>query len=152
MPFVLLALFIGIPLLEIAVFIQIGGYVGLWPTLGIVVLTAVLGTALLQIQGFGTLRKAEAHMNKGELPIGEVVSGVFLLVAGALLLTPGFFTDAIGFALFVPAVRLALGKWILRSIMKSGSFHVYEFSATTDHHPHDPDRPRTIDGDYREID
>ena len=152
MPFVLLALFIGIPLLEIAVFIQIGGLLGLWPTLGIVVLTAVLGTILLQIQGFGILRKAEAHMNKGELPIGEVVSGVFLLVAGALLLTPGFFTDAIGFALFVPAIRLALGKWILRSLMRSGTFHVYEFSASSQRPPQDPDHPRTIDGDYREID
>ena len=152
MPFVLLALFVGIPLLEIALFIQIGGFLGLWPTLGIVILTAFVGTALLQIQGFGILRRAEAHLNKGELPIGEVVSGVFLLVAGALLLTPGFFTDAVGFALFVPAVRLALGKSILRSLMKSGSFHVYEYSATSPHPPKDPDRPRTIDGDYRELD
>ena len=150
MPFILLALFIGIPLLEIAVFIQVGGYLGLWTTLAIVVATAVVGTAMLQIQGFGILRKAERHLDQGELPIAEVVSGVFLLVAGALLLTPGFVTDAVGFALFVPAVRLSLGQVILKGLMSRGSFHVYQYSST------DPKRkgndPRTIDGDYRELD
>lgn len=150
MPFILLALFIGVPLLEIAVFIQIGGYLGLWTTLAIVVATAVLGTILLQVQGFGILRKAENHLNKGELPIEEVVSGVFLLVAGALLLTPGFVTDAIGFALFVPGVRLALGRSIMRGLMSSGSFQVHTYSSGP--RPRDPEGHQTIDGDFRELD
>ncbi len=150
MPFILLGLFIGVPLLEIAVFIQVGGFLGLWTTLAIVVATAVLGTAMLQIQGFGILRKAEQHLDKGELPIAEVVSGVFLLVAGTLLLVPGFVTDAVGFALFVPAIRLALGRFILQRMMSGGSFQVYTYGGPNPRKDHTG--PRTIDGDYREID
>ncbi len=154
MPFILLALFIGVPLIEIAVFIQVGGFLGLWPTLAIVVATAVMGTALLQIQGFGILRRAEQHLNRGELPIGEVISGVFLLVAGALLLTPGFVTDAVGFALFIPAVRLAIGRAILRGLASRGSLHIYRASPSGPHQGprRDGDGPWTIDGDYRELD
>ena len=150
MPLILLALFIGVPLLEITVFIQVGGYLGLWTTLAIVVATAVVGIALLQIQGFGILRKAEHHLERGELPIAEVVSGVFLLVAGALLLTPGLVTDAFGFALFVPAIRLALGRFVLRSLMARGDLHVYHYSSQ--HPKRDRNDPRIIDGDYRNLD
>lgn len=101
----LLAAFIGVPILEIAVFIQVGGYLGLGPTLGLVVLTAVLGAWQLRAQGLATLLRARRQIDRGALPARELFDGACLLVAGALLLTPGFVTDAAGFLLFVPPVR-----------------------------------------------
>ena len=105
MPLLILALFIGIPLLEIAVFIQVGDVIGLWPTLATVVLTAVLGVSLLKRQGLSVLGKAQKSLDRGEMPLRQVFDGACLLIAGALLLTPGFVTDTVGFLLLVPAVR-----------------------------------------------
>lgn len=108
MGLIILAAFIAVPLIEIGLFVQVGGAIGLWPTLAVVVLTAVAGTALLRHQGLGTLGRLQASMDRGEMPLEPVFDGFCLLAAGALLLTPGFFTDAVGFALFVPAVRRLL--------------------------------------------
>ena len=93
------------PLIEIAVFIEVGGWIGLWPTIAIVILTAMIGTALLRAQGIATLNRARQQMDRGALPARELFDGLCLLFAGALLLTPGFVTDAVGFLLFVPPVR-----------------------------------------------
>ena len=98
MPLVLLIAFIGIPLSEIAVFIQAGALIGLWPTVLAVILTAVIGTALLRHQGLSTLKRAQDSLKKGEVPVGALFEGVCLLIASLLLLTPGFITDSIGFA------------------------------------------------------
>jgi len=114
MPFILLAVFIAVPLLEIAVFIEVGGRIGLWPTLALVVATALAGTWLLRLQGLSTLRRARAAVGRGELPLGEVFDGACLLVAGVLLLTPGFVTDTMGLLLFLPPVRAALRRLIGR--------------------------------------
>lgn len=111
MPIALL-LFIGIPLLEIALFIQVGDELGVLNTVALVVLTAVIGVGLLRWQGFETLQRARAKMDHGEMPAREMAEGLMLLVAGALLLTPGFFTDAVGFALLVPWLRYALFSWV----------------------------------------
>jgi len=108
----LLFAFIGIPLVEIAVFIKIGGIVGLGPTLIIVVLTAVIGTAVLRRQGLATLHRAREQMDRGALPLAEIFDGICLLVAGAFLLTPGFVTDGVGALLLVPAFRLMLRRVI----------------------------------------
>jgi len=108
MGFVLLAAFVGVPLIEIALFIQVGGFIGLWPTIAVVILTAVAGTALLRHQGLGALNRLQQSLNQGEPPIDPVFDGFCLLAAGMLLLTPGFFTDAIGFLLFVPPFRAVL--------------------------------------------
>jgi len=102
---ILLLVFIGVPLIEIAVFIQVGGWLGLAPTLLIVIATAVIGTALLRRQGLATLARARENMDQGTLPVVELFDGLCLLLAGALLLTPGFFTDALGAVLLVPAFR-----------------------------------------------
>ena len=111
---ILLCLFIGVPLVEIAVFIQVGERIGLWPTLAVVILTAVAGTFMLRLQGMMTLMRARAAMERGEMPLAEVFDGACLLVAGALLLTPGFVTDALGGLLFLPPVRLGLRKLLGR--------------------------------------
>jgi UPF0716 protein FxsA len=105
---IVLFLFLAVPLTEIAVFIEVGGWLGLWPTLAVIVVTAVLGTALLRWQGLSTLARAQAALERGQLPLTEVFDGACLLVAGALLLTPGFVTDAVGGLLFLPPFRALL--------------------------------------------
>jgi len=114
MGLILLSALVGVPLLEIAVFIQAGKLIGLWPTLGVVVLTAALGAWQLRVQGLATLLRARAEMEGGVLPARELFDGACLLIAGALLLTPGFVTDAVGFLLFVPRVRAQLRQTLGR--------------------------------------
>ncbi len=124
MPVLLLILFIAVPIAEIAFFIQAGERFGLWPTLGLVILTAILGTTLLRYQGLRALHRVQESLNRGEMPIGEVFTGLCLLVAGALLLTPGFLTDGVGFALFIPGIRQAIGSGLANLLMSRGAVHV----------------------------
>jgi len=107
-PFLLLI----IPILEIGVFIAIGKEIGLWPTLGLIVVTAFIGTLLLRHQGFRLVREIRAKADAGELPGRELVHGVMLLAAGILLLTPGFVTDTCGFLLFFPTVRDRIWRFV----------------------------------------
>lgn len=114
MGFFILLLFIGVPIVEIALFIQAGELIGLWPTIATVIVTAILGTTLLRAQGLSLLFKAQENLNQGIFPMQEAFDGLCLVVAGALLLTPGFLTDAVGFLLFVPPVRTALRLFFAR--------------------------------------
>ncbi|MEL6201423.1 MAG: FxsA family protein [Pseudomonadota bacterium] len=100
-PFILLA----VPLFEIGAFIVIGGQIGVWPTLLMILVTAIVGSFLLRWQGFGLFARIQAEMGQNRVPARELVHGVMILVAGVLLLTPGFITDSLGFLLFVPAFR-----------------------------------------------
>lgn len=100
-PFLLLV----IPILEISVFILLGGQIGVINTLLCIVLTALIGTILLRQQGFALFTKAQSQMDQGKLPGKELAHGVMLLAAGLLLLTPGFVTDTFGFLLLVPTIR-----------------------------------------------
>ena len=120
MAIVLLAAFIAVPVIEIALFIEVGGWIGLWPTIAIVVVTAFAGTTLLRIQGLAVLQRAQESAARNELPMQEVFDGLCLLVAGVLLLTPGFFTDALGFTLFVPVLRKLAGLGIWRWLARNG--------------------------------
>ena len=90
MGFFILLLFIAVPIVEISVFIQVGDVIGLWPTIAIVILTALMGTAMLRQQGLSTLMRAQSAMNEGRLPATELFDGLCLVIAGAFLLTPGF--------------------------------------------------------------
>ena len=125
MGLILLFVFIGVPLIEIMLFIKIGGAIGMTMTVLIVIITALIGSYMLRAQGLATMRQAQASMDQAELPVESVIHGIFLLLAGAFLLTPGFLTDTIGFALFVPSFRLALGRRILSAIMARGTVHVH---------------------------
>jgi len=107
-------LFLFTPLIEIAVFIEVGDRLGLWPTLGVVVLTAILGAGLFRVQGLSTLRQAQANLNANVFPAREVFDGLCLLVAGTLLITPGFVTDSLGFLLFFPPFRHGLRRFAER--------------------------------------
>lgn len=143
MGYLLLLIFIIVPLIEIALFIQIGGLIGLWPTLALIVLTAVLGVGLLRLQGFATLQRARASMDRQEPPVREVFEGLLLFVAGAFLLTPGFFTDTCGFLLLVPPLR---GFVVERMLAKMA------VAADMRGHPgRRPEDPTVIDGDYTEV-
>ena len=98
----LLLAFIAVPLIEIGLFIQVGGAIGLWPTLLVVLLTAVVGTWLVRSQGLQTIQNLQGCFQNMRNPTEPLVHGAMILLAGALLLTPGFFTDAIGFILLFP--------------------------------------------------
>lgn len=128
MGFVILVAFIAIPLIEIAVFIEIGGFIGLWWTLAIVVGTAVGGTYMLRRQGMATLQRAQAHMAEGRMPLREVFDGLCLLIAGALLLTPGFVTDLAGTLLLLPPIRTMLGRMVASHIVATGQFQGQGFT------------------------
>jgi len=148
MGLILFFLFLLTPLIEIAVFIQVGGAIGLWPTIAVVIFTAVLGAALWRAQGLSTWARAQATLNRGEVPAREMTDGAFLLVAGALLLTPGLVTDAIGFLLLVPPIRHWLAAIVFRHLRAHMEVHVVN--------PRGPgaDAPRgpTIEGDAQERD
>ena len=104
----LLLLFIVMPVVEMWLLITVGRQIGALPTIGLVLLTAVVGVALLRAQGFATLFRARQKMDIGELPAMEMAEAIVLAVCGALLLTPGFATDVLGFAGLIPPVRLWL--------------------------------------------
>ncbi len=109
-------LFLLIPLVEMYFLIVVGGIIGALPTVALVVLTAVIGAALARHQGLATLRRLQDALARGETPAIEMLEGVLLLAGALLLLTPGFFTDALGFACLIPPARRALALWGLRHI------------------------------------
>ncbi len=151
MGLILFVIFILIPLIEIGLFVAIGGLIGVVPTMASVVLTALLGSALLRQQGLSTWRDAQTQMQAGHIPLDSVIHGVGLLIAGILLLTPGFFTDAIGFLLFVPPFRLALGRALIRALQRSGQFHI-NMNLQETYQEHTRRDGRTIDGEAEEVD
>ncbi len=115
----LFILFLTIPLIEITILIEIGKVVGAAYTIALVIGTAVLGAALLRQQGISTLMKVQASIDQGNLPAAELIEGMMLLVAGALLLTPGFFTDIFGFLILIPTLRHRIAQKFLISFIQS---------------------------------
>jgi UPF0716 protein FxsA len=111
---ILFLLFVTIPPIEIGLFIIVGTRLGLWTTLGIVLLTAVVGANLVAHQGRGELGRVQADFAAGRFPAKPLAHGAMILVAGALLITPGFLTDILGFSLLSPQVREMLRKWGVR--------------------------------------
>lgn len=159
MGFIILLLFIGVPIIEIATFIQVGDLIGLWPTLAVVVLTAIIGTSLLRHQGLNTLAKAQTNLNAGRLPAEEIFDGLCMLLAGALLLTPGFVTDSVGFLLFFPPFRALIRGKVIDVVRNSKNIHVmgaghapFNDGATHSHRPSNPPTSETIiDADFEEV-
>jgi len=144
---ILLVLFLLIPLVEIYLLIKVGAVIGALPTVFMVVFTAVLGAWLLRLQGFATMTRVRHTLERGGIPAMEMLEGAVLLVAGALLLTPGFFTDTIGFLCLIPSLRRAMIRWMMgRFMMPPGGFG----------HGQGPGEasqgPRTIEGEYRRED
>lgn len=114
MGLVFFALFLLVPIIEIVGFMQIGSLIGLWPTLGVVILTAIAGSMLLRHQGMTVLFRTQSMIQEGKIPVDEMIDGICLAIAGALLLTPGFFTDIFGFLLFIPPFRRTLATTVFK--------------------------------------
>ncbi len=119
---ILFLVFLIVPIIEIGIFIVVGQLIGLWLTLAGVVITALLGSALIRMQGLSLIREIQQLMAAGEMPARQIADGLILAIAGALLLTPGYFTDTIGFLLLVPSIRTLIYQAIKRRISVSGSF------------------------------
>jgi UPF0716 protein FxsA len=129
MPFLLLVfLFIAVPIAEISLLIKVGSSIGLLNTIGFVIFTAVLGAYLVRQQGFATIAKLQEETNAGRVPALQIAEGVALLFAGAVLMTPGFITDALGFALLIPPVRQALIAWAANNVFKGSMTAAYSTS------------------------
>ena len=149
MPVLLLvtSLFIGVPLLEIYLLIQIGGVIGAGYTIALVIGTAVLGVALLRAQSLNTLFSARAQLRRGQLPAMEMAEGLLLALSGVLLLTPGFFTDGVGFALLIPPLRRAWVRRVMPHVRVAGVAASASSTSTTD-----AGESTIIEGEYRRTD
>lgn len=110
----LFLIFLFVPVIEIYLLIQVGSVIGALNTIGLVIGTAILGAFLLKRQGLSTYARVQETMRRGEVPAIEMLEGIILLVAGALLLTPGFFTDTLGFLGLIPVLRRGLVLWLLK--------------------------------------
>ena len=104
--------FLLVPLIEIGLFIILGQTIGLWPTLFGVLVTALIGSWIIRHQGLSLISDIQRHMRAGMLPAQQLAEGLMISIAGALLLTPGYFTDTIGFLLLVPPLRVLLYNWL----------------------------------------
>jgi len=109
-----LILFIIVPLLEMIVLIEVGSIIGAIPTVFLVVLTATVGIWLLKLEGMQTWARVQQKLAQGAIPETELLEGVMLIVGGALLLTPGFVTDSVGFICLLPGLRRPIARWMIR--------------------------------------
>ena len=135
--------FLTIPFLEIYFLLKIGSLIGVFPTVLMVVFTAVLGAWLLRRQGLSTLQRFQNSLAQGQIPAMEMIEGAILLVGGALLLTPGFFTDALGFACLVPVTRHKIASLIIeKHLIQAGA----SFRQKTERNG------KVIEGEYKKED
>ena len=165
----LFVFFIIIPIIEISVLMQVGAIFGIWPTIAIVIFTAWLGAKYVRQQGLATLNSVQTKMAQGQMPSDEIVTGLMLLVAGVLLVTPGFVTDFLGLSLLIPGVRHAIVGSVKSHIttnsasQQSFQFHSHthgqsqdDFSAHQDSpfqdHIQSPHKGQTLDGEYERKD
>jgi UPF0716 protein FxsA len=118
---------IALPLLEMALLIKTGQLIGFWATLGMVVAAGLLGALILARQGLTVLRRTREALAQGRPPVAPVLDGVFLLLAAALLITPGFLSDVLALLLLIPPVRRSVARWGVKQLVKRA--HV-RFSAT----------------------
>jgi len=141
----LFLLFIIVPIVEMWVLIQVGTKIGAFYTIGLVLLTALVGINLLRQQGLSTLWRAQQRMNSGEMPVLEMVEGLLLAIGGALLLTPGFITDAIGFACLLPGLRQLIVARMARHFTVVQAGYRAESTETQG-------KNQTIEGDFKRHD
>ena len=150
MPIVFI-LFIIIPIIEITLLINVGQLIGAWYTIGLVLLSAFIGVNMLRYQGLATLGRAQQKMAQGEMPQQEMLEGLVLAVGGALLITPGFVTDIIGFCCLFPLTRIGfikLAKGRFKSKISAGGFsNMHSAGSFTSNRPEQGD---IIEGEFSE--
>lgn len=149
-------LFIVLAVAEIYVLISVGSLIGAIPTIGLILLTGIIGVTMLKQQGFSVFAKLQEKMRQGQAPAQEMVEGVLLIIAGAFLITPGFVTDAIGFLWLIPQTR----EYFAKALIKKGMFKVQGMHAGASYqaggNPFGQTRPQddenTVDGEYERTD
>ena len=127
MLFKLFVIFAVVPMIEIALFVIVGGEIGLLNTIAVVLLTAFLGAWLARAQGMMTLQRIQNSLAQGIIPADDMVDGALILAAGLVLLTPGFFTDALGFLILAPPTRPYFRRWLQRKfteLTSQGTTHI----------------------------
>ncbi|BAI73526.1 fxsA cytoplasmic membrane protein [Azospirillum sp. B510] len=169
-----LLLILLLPILEIVGFIQVGDWIGAGPTIGLLILSAVVGTLLVRHQGLAALTRAQAAAARGEAPIGTVLDGFCAVLAGILLIIPGFLTDILGIILLIRPLRRGIGRWLFGRLgagipvftttaggvggaggqgFGGQGFGTADFGTEASRRADDPFRPApgVIDGDYRDV-
>ena len=148
---ILFALFVGVPLLELWVLLRVSDHVGAMPTLLLVIGTGVVGASLARREGLRTLAKLQASINRGEMPQAALLDGMCIFMGGALLLTPGILTDALGFSLLFPLTRPILqgllARWVEKK-MQSGHASVSVHFTGAGSPPSGPNQRRSQDEKY----
>ena len=126
----LVILFTVLPAIELYLLIKVGSVIGAGTTIAIIIITGVLGASLARMEGLKTLFEARREAEQGRIPADQLISGVLILLSAAVLATPGFITDAIGFSLLIPPIRGAVAVWVKKWLQRkmaddSGSFNYY---------------------------
>ena len=144
----ILILFLLLPLVEIWLFVKVGELIGAWQTAGLVLAMAIVGAILVRVQGFTVLQRARATLAAGEFPTSDLLDGLFVLIAGFLMIVPGFFSDLLGILLFIPPVRRWLGAsiWDWISHRPDIVIHRYGTSGSGASGP-----GRIVEGTYHEV-
>ena len=145
----LFLLFIVVPIVEIVLFIKIGSLLGLWLTILVVVLTAIVGTNLVKSQGLNAIKQVQSSFLQGQDIARSLINGTLILIAGILLLTPGFFTDFIGITFLIPVTR---NMWISYGIKHFPGFVFINSNNNSKNNPHFKEKNDVIDGDYTDLD
>lgn len=147
---ILLLIFIVVPIAEISLLLQVGEWIGGWETVGLVIVTALIGTALFRAQGFIVLARAQETLARGGFPAKELFDGICILIAGVLLLTPGFVTDGLGLMLLVPGLRTIIARLFWQMALRSNRFEMH-VQGTGFQHTTDDDDGGIIEGEYSEV-
>jgi UPF0716 protein FxsA len=151
-------IFIILPIGEIAVFLEAGRTIGVLPTIAITLATTFLGSFLLRTQGFATMQRFMQCVERDELPLEPVLDGMGVLIAGVLLMVPGFITDAIGMLLFMPPVRRAFGRVLFRQLSSGDHVRFHYYGHSAEPRPSRPEgtvkRPvdNVVDADFETVD
>ncbi len=166
----ILLVLLSVPLLEIGVLVKVGQWLGLWWTLGLVLATAILGSAVIANQGFNAPFRMQEAIQRGETPIATMFDGALLWTAGFLLITPGFIADGLGLILLIPPARRLLARWAAKQFFGMADFDVEIRTSRTAQggnrpHPGEPSRPSegrggggepedgpVIEGEFRRLD
>jgi len=145
MPFIVI--FIMVPFIELATFASVSEHIGIWTTLTLAFVTAIIGGLLVKYQGLQTILSMRGAMDQGKMPLNEIFDGFCLVAAGALLITPGFVTDAIGFALLIPPVRAAIRHFI----RKHTDWSVAGSSSPYGRQGRNAQDPNVLEGEYERV-
>lgn len=144
----LFLIFVIVPLAEMMLLFEVADRIGGLSTLGLVVLTAVIGVQILKRQGLSTLLRANQRLQEGQLPAQEIVEGMLLAAAGALLLTPGFITDTLGFIFLTGPLRRPIARWVItRGVVQAGGSQSFFFWSGRA----GDDGDRVVEGEFTEI-